>query len=453
MHVSQLKRKSHLKEIIVASLILGIALVARLSYVTHTEVYKPIRADAQYYCIYAHNLVHHGVYSKQTSEDPTPDSFWAPAYPALLAAILYITDAKHFYVSTLFVQAILGAFITAMVFAIGCHFLPFWAAAGAGILTACSPHLISLGGYLLTETFFAFMLVSFLLAHFRALKTQKALWYGLSGILAGISYLVNPVIFFLPFLLAILFFLRGQKAKHPSGTGGKIMIPVFLVTFMLPFVLWSVRGHLNVPATSSSSADRALTNFVIGAHHDFFDIWRANPRDPSNPADIDRKAVNGSWPKFIRILGQRIYDRPGHYAKWYLYDKPRLLWSWNILVGQGDIYVYPVLTSWFKTSKSAILVHLIMKSVHGWLVFIGTLGVLFIFKKIRRPEDEMVIAVYLMAVYVSAVYVILQAEPRYSIPLRPAMYLCAMFGLWQISHLTKALFNRMSKKRLQRKNQ
>jgi hypothetical protein len=65
----------------------------------------------------------------------------------------------------------------------------------------------------------------------------------------------------------------------------------------------------------------------------------------------------------------------------------------------------------------------------------------------------MVIAVYVMAVYVSAVYVILQAEPRYSIPLRPAMYLCAMFGLWQISHLTKSLFNSMSKKRLQRKNQ
>ncbi|MFC1577561.1 ArnT family glycosyltransferase [Thermodesulfobacteriota bacterium] len=445
-----MKRKSHLKEIMIASLLLCIALVARLSYVTHTEVDKPFRADARYYTIYAQNLVHYGVFSKQIAKEPTPDSFWAPAYPALLAAILYLADAKHFYVSTLFVQAILGALITGMVFAIGAHFLPLWAAAGAGMFTACSPHLISLGGYLLTETLFAFMLVSFLLAYIRALKTQKAMWFGLAGILSGIAYLVNPVIFFLPFLMVILFFLRPKEAKHPLHTG-KMIIIVFLVTFMLPFVLWSVRGHLNVPSTSSSSADRALTNFIIGTHHDFFDIWQANPRDPNSPAEIDKKAVNGSWAKFVRILSQRISASPGHYAKWYFYDKPRLLWSWNILIGQGDIYVYPVITSWFITCKSASLVHLIMKSIHWWLFFLATLGVIFIFKKIRHPQDEMAIAVYVMLVYVSAVYVILQAEPRYSIPLRPAMYLCAMFGLWQISRLTKTLFNSINKNRLQRK--
>jgi 4-amino-4-deoxy-L-arabinose transferase-like glycosyltransferase len=443
--------KSRFKEIIIISLLLCIALVARLSYVTHTEVYKPISKDARYYFNYAHNLVHHGVFSMQTAETPTPDSFWAPAYPALLAAILYLTGAKQFYKSTLLVQAILGALIAVMVFAIGAHFLPLWAAAGAGILTACSPHLISLGGYLLTETLFAFMLVSFLLAYIRALKTQKALWFGLAGILAGISYLVNPVFFFLPFLIATLFFLRHQEARYPSATGKKKLITAFLITFMLPFLLWSLRGHLNVPSTSQSSADRALTNFIIGAHHDFYDIWRANIRDPNNPAEIDKRAVKGSWLKFVGILSQRISDSPGHYAKWYLYDKPKLLWSWNILVGQGDIYIYPVITSWFNTSKSAFWLHLIMKSIHGWLVLIGILGVIFIFKKIRRPEDEMIAAVYVMVVYVSAVYVILQAEPRYSIPLRPAMYLCAMFGLWQICRLAKTLFNRMSTKRLQRK--
>ena len=436
-----------------ASLLLVIALVARINYVANTEVYKPIRRDARYYYIYAQNLVHHGVYSKEIAKEPTPDSFWAPAYPALLAAILSLADEKHFYISTQFVQAILGALTTVMVFAIGIHFLPLWAASGAGILTACSPHLISLGGYVLTETLFTFMLVFFLLAYFRAIKAQKSAWYGLAGIPAGISYLVNPVFFFMPFLMAILFFLRHKEAKHLLDSGKKKMIIVFLVTFLLPFVLWSVRGHLNVPSTSSSSADRALTNFIVGAHHDYFDIRNANPRDPNNPAEIDMKTVKSSWPKFVRILSQRIYDSPGHYAKWYLYDKPRLLWSWNIKMGQGDIYVYPVITSWFKTSNSALLVHQVMKSIHGWLVIIATLGGIFIFKKIRHPQDEMAIAVYVMVVYVSAVYVILQAEPRYSIPLRPAMYLCAMFGLWQISRLTKILFNSINKKRLQRKTQ
>jgi hypothetical protein len=38
---------------------------------------------------------------------------------------------------------------------------------------------------------------------------------------------------------------------------------------------------------------------------------------------------------------------------------------------------------------------------------------------------------YALPLYVSAVYVVFQSEPRYSIPLRPEMYLCASFALWK----------------------
>lgn len=424
-------------------LLLATALGIRISYITRTDVYRPIARDARYYYIYANNLIQHGVFSKQASDHPTPDSFWAPAYPILLAAIIYLTDAKHFYPYTLLVQAVLGALMTVMVFVIGVHVLPLWAAAGAGILTACSPHLISLGGYLLTETLFAFMLVAFMTAYVLALKSQKTKWYVIAGSLAGVAYLTNPVIFFLPFILVILSLIIQSKPTSPTVTRGKSMILAFLTAFILPIALWSARGYLNVPSTTQSSSDRALTNFIIGAHDNFYDIWRADMDDPNNPAKVDKRAVKGSWPNFIRILGQRIYDRPGHYAKWYLYDKPKLLWSWNIQIGQGDVYVYRVTTSWFNTSKTGSLVHRMMKSVHGWLIVIGSLGLLFVFKKSRRPEDEMMIAVYTMVLYVSAVYVVLQAEPRYSIPLRPALYLCAMFGLWQISRLAKSLQRRL----------
>ena len=192
-----------------------------------------------------------------------------------------------------------------MVVVIGSFFLPLWAAAAAGVLTACSPHLISIGGYLLTETLFAFTLALFLLIYMIAIKTKKSVFFISAGAIAGVAYLVNPVIFFAPLLLAGLFFFRSDMDGFSLGNRKKKIILLFLVAFMVPWLVWSVRCYLNVPASSSSSSNRALINFIIGAHHDFFEIWRADPRDPANPAEIDKRKIKGSWSKFLTILSRK----------------------------------------------------------------------------------------------------------------------------------------------------
>jgi 4-amino-4-deoxy-L-arabinose transferase-like glycosyltransferase len=437
---------SRLKTLLIASLIICVAFILRITYVSRTDVYLPIRADARSYCIYAQNLINHGVFSKEVSKNPIPDSFWSPGYPTLLASIIYSFGNKHFYAAALFVQALLGALTAGMVFVIGTFFLPLWAAAAAGVLTACSPHLISIGGYLLTETLFAFTLVLFLLIYMIAVKTEKSVYFISAGALAGVTYLANPVIFFAPLLLAGGFLFRSDINGISSGNKKKKLISLFLVAFLVPWLLWSVRCHLNVPATSSTSTNRALINFIIGAHPDFFEIWRANPRDPTNPAEIDKRKVKGSWSEFLTILTRRILDNPGHYAYWYLYEKPRLLWSWDILIGVGDIYIYPVTTSWFQTSGVASAIYGIMKSIHWWLFFLSLLGGLFLPKYRHSQSGQMIKIIYVCAIYVSAVYVVLQSEPRYSIPLRPLLYLCAMFGLWEISRAAKKLFVRIENK-------
>jgi 4-amino-4-deoxy-L-arabinose transferase-like glycosyltransferase len=437
---------SYLRTTLIASLIIFLAFVMRLTYVTRTEVYVPIRADARNYCIYAQNLIKYKVFSKELSNNPTPDSFWPPAYPTLLASILYSFGTKYFYQVVLFTQALLGALTAGIVFAIGSFFLPLWAAIAAGILTACSPHLISMGGYLLTETLFAFTLVLFLLVYMIAIKTEKSAHFITAGTMAGVTYLVNPVIFFAPFLFAGLFFFKTNDTGFSSGNQKKKLILLFLVAFMVPWLIWSVRCYLNVPATSSSSANRALVNFIIGGHNDFFEIWRADPNNPENPAKLDKKKVDGSWSKFITILAKRIWEKPGHYARWYFYEKPKLLWNWNIMVGQGDVYVYEIKTSWFQTSGFASALHSIMKSIHWWLILLSLLGGLFLFKIWPSQRGQMIRIIYVCIIYVSAVYVVLQSEPRYSIPLRPLLYLCAMFGLWQISCTTQKLFARSKEK-------
>jgi hypothetical protein len=144
-------------------------------------------------------------------------------------------------------------------------------------------------------------------------------------------------------------------------------------------------------------------------------------------------------------------DNPGHYIQWYFYEKPKILWSWDILIGVGDVYIYSVTTSWFQTSDFALAIHSIMKSIHWWLFFLCAFGGIVIVKNLRCDKGEIVTVIFTLVVYVSAVYVILQAEPRYSIPLRPVMYLGAMFGLWQIRCLMRALLDNTKLNRLKSK--
>ena len=424
------------KKILLFFLIVSAALGVRIAYTTGTNIHKPIMADAKYYYIYAHNLLHKGVFSKEYSESPTPDSYWTPGYPAFLAASKLLFG-NHFYKGTQFAQAVIGALTAGMAFRIGVYFLPLWAAALAGFLAAFSPHMIAMNAYILTETLFAFCLALGLLFLFAGIKTEKKRYFSFSGAVSGIAYLVNPVIFFFPFIASALLLSGKVQGASSFFEKRKKIILCYISLFLLPWLLWSARGYFNVPANSLSSSNRALDNFIIGSHHDFYEYWRANPRDPQNPATLDQKRVDGSWLAFLPIIWDRVEREPAHYLKWYLIDKPVLLWSWNLLVGQGDVYVYPVTTSWFKSSMIGSSIHFLMGVLH-WPAFVFAISGLFFLAACKQGKPGLdVMMLYAVSLYVSAVYVVFQSEPRYSIPLRPEMYLCASFALWKAGRIVR----------------
>ena len=128
-------------------------------------------------------------------------------------------------------------------------------------------------------------------------------------------------------------------------------------------------------------------------------------------------------------MKDRIASDPAHYAYWYLLKKPVLLWNWNILMGQGDIFVYPVITSLYQKSNPALVSYTIMKSLHYWVFAFALLGVIpLLIQPNKKPEEHVIIVMlYITLFYISSVYVVTQSEARYSIPLRPEMYLCAVF--------------------------
>lgn len=248
------------------------------------------------------------------------------------------------------------------------------------------------------------------------------------------SYLINPVMFFTPILIApfLYLFLSRNKMEQSKKQALKTTA-IFLLVYLLIPSGWAIRNQLSVPPDSPNSSGRLLINMIIGSHSNYYDVYRQNPRNPENPADVDIRKIKGSSPLFLEIMKQRIISRPGHYAKWYFLKKPILLWDWNILMGQGDIYVYPVIALLYHKSLLVLASYSIMKSLHYWLVAFALLSIVFLVRKSDMSlERSVMIMIYITLFYISSVYIVSQSEARYSIPLRPEMYLCAVYFIAKV---------------------
>jgi len=432
-----IRRTGKGKEILAVCFLLVVALLIRANYFLGTEIENPVRGDAFYYLTYASNLSKYGVFSQDYgSISPKADSYRTPGYPVFITMIFKSAEILNlkFYSALMISQIILGSITVWLTYLLGKIILSKSMAFFSALLTAISPHLISLGNYILTETLFTFLLILSVYIFMHFYKRCSLLIAICSGVGFGFAYLVNPVMLFTPIILVIMICASSQspiKKKH-------LMSAIyFLLAFLLIVVMWHVRNLHSVEEGKQSSVDRMYMNLVIGSHRDFYDYYRLNPRDPNNPATRDHQATGGSIISFLDLLSERVVENPIDYAKWYFLEKPYLLWSWNILVGQGDIHVYPVNNSLYDKNTFALASYSFMKSAHPWILLFSLVGVLFVFRKERGSVQTSMAIIYMVLASISLVYVVLQSEPRYSVPLRPFLYLSAFYFISEVANIYK----------------
>lgn len=399
------------------------ALFLRLAYLQTTIVDVPIRGDATSYVLYGFNLVTHHSYSKDPpspSIPPRPDSYWLPGYPFFIALAMALTEGDNYYYTVLLTQAILGALTVLLIFFTSNQILPFWATLITTLLTALSPHLISMSGYILTETLFGFFLLCSLLIFYSALEKGHNGLFGLAGLFFGYTYLIKPEIFFLPFILGGLALFKQHSAEPRTLISWKHLI-VFLALFSLLWGGWAVRNTLNVDSETANLTSRALVNLINGSQPDFLNNWRQQL-----PTEDTTHIKN--LPDFWDHLTTKIQAQPAHYAHWYFLEKPYLLWSWDILIGQGDIYVYPIVKSLYTVSPAAEFSHTLMKKLHPLILVITVLGLIPLLKG-NLTSLTIPVIFYITLLYLTLVYAVFFVDSRYSIPLRPELYVCALWSL------------------------
>lgn len=414
--------------------VLGVVAISTLAwllreyFVLATVVEMPIRGDIRDYMAYAWNLVHHGVLSRAWPSDvvPAADGFRGPGYPLFLAAAMVLKpQADGWYILALHAQALLGALTVTATILLGRRWLTSGWALLAGLLLALWPHHIAATGALLSEVVFGATLAFAVLLSARALEGGRG-WAIAAGAMFACAWLVNPLALFLPPLFAAL---AWRDARRPPALW-------MLGIFLLPVLAWTARD-LALPEGGGS--DRARINLVQGSwpqYHRALALARLRDdpiaRQIMAAIDGEERLIASDTAAGLSAMLRRMDDAPAYYAKWYLLQKPWLLWDWEIRIGAGGVYFLQVAHSPLDTNPPLRATARLFRVLNPLLFALAAPMALVLLTGAWRRRAWAPLAAAMTAlvfVYVTAMHALLQAEPRYSIPYRPFELLLAASAL------------------------
>jgi 4-amino-4-deoxy-L-arabinose transferase-like glycosyltransferase len=413
--------------------LIGILLLAfylRWTSASETSVLIPLRADAQDYFMYAYNLRHKHVYSRDATNfqkpdfRPAPDAARSPGYPIFLSAFVSGFPNKDMIDRIVLWQALLSTITILFSFLFFRTFLSvFWAGAGT-LLTALSPHLIVASSYILTETLFCFFLVlSWWLLGLLG-KRLPLLEAAVIGMLMAIASLVRPSLQYFPVFFSLFLVL------HFSWRKGGRLAGILILGFALCLSPWVIRNVTTLGVTSDKTL---MINFLHhGMYRDFtYDDVRESRGFPYR-YDPRASEISRDLPSVLKEIWSRFEQEPIKHLQWFLIGKPVAFWSWNTVQGVGDAFIYPVSQSPYFESPFFRWSHRFMHLLHWPLVILASFGCLmawFPLLRIRVSPDTlfMVRVTSLLLIYYTALHMIGAPFPRYSIPLRPFLYGLALF--------------------------
>jgi len=404
----------------------------RWYFVTHAQVLQPldivqVRGDAVDYYRYAWNLAHHGIFSSAVPGTPAPqaDSFRDPGYPLFLAGLMLIfPNYGSWYAAALLTQAALGGITVACLVLAFRRALPPWLLGVVAIMTAAWPHLVSVSAYVLSENLLLMLMASLLLAVGEAAERPRPARWLCAGIVFALAGLTNAVV--APLVVPVALVLRWKRAV--SGRQAAAL----LLAALIPLAAWSLRNaSLSADASSSYRAEQNLVQGSWPIYHQAYQLSARGDADGVRAmSDINGEInlLHAAPRQGLRAMAERMSAQPWTYVRWYL-SKPATLWGWDILMGQGDIYVYPTRNSPYMTQPLLKGVENLAFLLNPLLAVLALAGLAMALA--RRTTPAAVITAAVSAAWVTLVYATLQSEPRYAIPFRGIEIALACFAMAQ----------------------
>jgi len=432
--------------IVLFSSVFIMGLYLRCESVKETIVIKPLRSDARNYYIYAFNLRHKHIYSREIGNPNDlyskvkPDADRAPGYPIFLMPFVTGLPNHKIINSILLFQVILSMltlFISLFYFR---HFLPHIWVYPALLLLALSPHLVVANSYILTETLLCLLMTIFFWQMSKFFTKPSRLTAIITGIVMGMAHLVRPNLHYFFFLIALFFLFYFRKNKTPH------FFLFLLAGFLITNSFWTVR---NITVVGEAPRNERLIMFL--AHGMYPELtYEGKPESYGTPYRFDPnfKTIQKDTKSVLQEIKRRFTEEPLRHIKWYALRKPFFLFSWHMAQGMGDAFVYPVARSPYFYNSFFQASHYFMRTIHEIVVTLCLFGcfiVWFPISKLGLPEKEILIVRFtsIFFIYIIIIHTIGTPLPRYSVPLRPIIYGMAVYPL----HLLTVLFINLKKRR------
>lgn len=417
-------------QLLVLLAIISLSLFLRLAMVDMIEGTVPIRNDALEYYSYAVNLKNAGTYSSTPPAELTavqraivPDATRPPGYALFLYPFVTSPPTLEMVHSIRVAQVILSTLTVLLSFLVFREFLGnTWSLAGT-LLVGLSPHLVSMNIYLLTETLFTFVLILFAYLMVQGFARQSNAISILAGICLGLALLVKSSMNYFPFFLAILIVARSRFTLNHRVL---LLCLLGLVIVQTPWLLRNI--SLDV---ASIGKPKALVSLQNGSYPGVMYNDDPSTRGIPHRADPGYGEIE-DYGDFFSDLTDKVLDDPVKYLQWYVLGKLQMMFSWDMVAGAGDIFVYPVHYSPYTDRHSFVLTHSAMKAVHPVIMAFAMLGiVLAVFRSkawsMRSADSVSLFLLSAIALYFVALHMVVTPLPRYMIPLRPVLYGLALY--------------------------
>ena len=279
--------------------------------------------------------------------------------------------------------------------------------------------------YLLTESLYSFLLALSLwvVSRFKCDRSWPILAL---GILFGCATLTRPTMqYFFIFTAGLMWIQFHPKTAFRSAA-------ILLLGFILVMSPWFIRNIISL----GNMTDDSL--IISTLHHGMYPnfMFEDTPNSYGYPYRFDPRSneIVSSRESVLGEIKRRFNKEPTRHLRWYLLGKPKMLWSWNIVQGIGDTFIYTVRSSPYFHNTLFKTTHRVMYYLHWFLVILGLLGSICVWLPgFAKQMDEKSIfisrLISLLLFYHTVIHMIGAPFPRYSIPLRPFLYAMAMLPL------------------------
>ena len=337
-----------------------------------------------------------------------------PIYPMLVAASYWLFG--YSFVSLLYFQAVVGASLIPLTFALARRLAGRPAALLAAGIVAIHPVLIRQGMNLLSELAFTPLLVVLAIALVWASARPSMLRFGLAGVALALLSLTRPAALYAVFILPLLL---------PAALGWKRRCGFSFVTaaaMALVIAPWSLHNfrqfHAFIPLSVSSAVlwqGSPEYYHLMEDHWTFTQMW-STYLDPDNNGGIDPFSVAGSHYFTHRAIAS-IESDPLTYA-WYSVQKAAYFW-----IGHP-------MADWEWPFNNAALREYYPPLWQYWSIYLGrgfaVLGLLVLFAAWRDwPRWRVLVG---LIGYFWAFHAATYAEARFSEPLDP--FLAVFIAAW-----------------------